>query len=78
MDFCRQIHFLLPVCCCGQWFLEKIGLNGLNYLLYAYEDKSAYAQCIFAFTEGPEHEPRVFIGRLTGRIVPARGPLNFG
>eukprot|EP00396_MALV-II-16_sp_LP-1_P000229 gene229-8_t len=33
-----------------KWFLEKLGHEGLNNLLHAYEDKSAYAQTIFACT----------------------------
>ena len=32
-----------------KWFLEKTGHTGLNNLLAAYEDKSAYAQCIFSY-----------------------------
>ncbi|CAM9361796.1 unnamed protein product, partial [Chrysoparadoxa australica] len=39
-----------------KWFLEKTGHAGLNNMLAAYEDKSAYAQCIFAFTAGPGQE----------------------
>ena len=27
---------------------------------------------------GPDDEPHVFVGRTEGRIVPARGPPNFG
>lgn len=61
-----------------KWFLEKIGLDGLNNLLAAYEDKSAYAQCVFAFAAGPGAEPVVFDGRTAGRIVPARGDTAFG
>lgn len=61
-----------------KWFLEKLGHEGLNDLLAAYEDKSAYAQCIFAFSAGPGHEPTAFVGRTHGRIVPARGPTDFG
>lgn len=61
-----------------KWFLEKTGHEGLNNLLAAYEDKSAYAQCVFAFTPGPGHEPMVFVGRTDGYIVPARGPTDFG
>jgi inosine triphosphate pyrophosphatase len=61
-----------------KWFLEKCGHEGLNNLLAAYEDKSAYAQCIFAYSSGPDVEPLVFVGRTPGRIVPARGPLEFG
>ena len=36
-----------------KWFLEKTGHEGLNNLLAAYDDKSAYAQTIFSFTAGP-------------------------
>ena len=62
-----------------KWFLEKTGHEGLNNMLAAYEDKSAYAQCVFAYAEGPEdEEPRVFVGRTHGKIVPARGPTDFG
>lgn len=61
-----------------KWFLEKLGHSGLNNLLAAYEDKSGYAQCVFAFTTGPDAEPVVFDGRTPGRIVPARGPTDFG
>ena len=61
-----------------KWFLEKTGHVGLNNLLAAYEDKSAYAQCIFAFSLGPGQKPMVFDGRTPGKIVPARGPTDFG
>jgi len=61
-----------------KWFLEKLGHDGLNRLLAGYEDKTAYAQCIFAFCAGPNSEPIVFDGRCPGRIVPARGPTTFG
>jgi len=61
-----------------KWFLEGIGHEGLNNLLMAYEDKSAYAQCIFSYSKGPGEEPIVFVGRTEGKIVPARGPLDFG
>lgn len=43
-----------------------------------FEDKSAYAQCIFAYTPAPDVEPITFIGQTAGRIVPARGPTDFG
>jgi len=61
-----------------KWFLEALGHTGLNNLLMAYEDKSAQAVCTFAYSEGPGHEPCLFQGRTTGKIVPARGPTNFG
>jgi len=61
-----------------KWFLEKTGHEGLNNLLASYEDKSAYAQCIFAFSAGPGCSPVTFDGRTPGIIVPARGPHDFG
>lgn len=35
-----------------KWFLQKLGHEGLNAMLAGFEDKSAYAQCIFAYTPG--------------------------
>lgn len=61
-----------------KWFLQKVGHEGLNKMLVGFEDKSAYAQCTFAYTPGPEYDPLVFIGRTDGTIVPARGPSEFG
>merc|ERR1719444_382491 len=61
-----------------KWFLEKLGHDGLNNLLAGYEDKSAYAQCIFALSAGPGCKVHVFDGRTEGKIVPARGPTDFG
>eukprot|EP00123_Amoebidium_parasiticum_P013578 comp22039_c0_seq1/m.32005 comp22039_c0_seq1/g.32005 ORF comp22039_c0_seq1/g.32005 comp22039_c0_seq1/m.32005 type:complete len:193 (-) comp22039_c0_seq1:470-1048(-) len=61
-----------------KWFLDKLGHEGLNNLLAAYPDKSAYALCTFAYCEGPGHEPIVFAGKTHGKIVPARGPPDFG
>lgn len=61
-----------------KWFLEKTGHAGLNNLLAAYEDKTAYAQTIFAFCAGPGAEVLTFDGRVPGKIIPARGPTNFG
>ncbi|KAL2219738.1 inosine triphosphate pyrophosphatase [Thermoascus aurantiacus ATCC 26904] len=61
-----------------KWFLEALGHEGLNKMLDPYEDKSAEAVCTFAFSSGPGAEPVLFQGRTKGRIVPARGPNNFG
>ena len=61
-----------------QWFLDKTGLEGLNNLLAAYPDKSAYAQCVFSLCLSPTEAPIVFVGRTGGTIVPARGSLDFG
>merc|ERR1719210_2052669 len=49
-----------------KWFLEKTGHEGLNNIIKAYDDKSAYAQCIFAFCQGVGHEPVLFDGRCPG------------
>lgn len=36
---------------------------GLNNLLKAYEDKSAFAMCIFSLALGPGEEPITFVGK---------------
>ncbi|RKP23734.1 inosine triphosphate pyrophosphatase [Syncephalis pseudoplumigaleata] len=61
-----------------KWFLKKLGHDGLNRMLAGFEDKSAYALCTFAYCRGPNEQPILFEGRCPGRIVPARGPPNFG
>lgn len=52
----------------SKWFLEKLGHDGLNNLLAAYEDKSAYALCVFSYSSGPDAEPVVFEGRTLVRL----------
>ena len=42
------------------------------------QDKTAYAQCVFSFCAGPGCEIYTFTGRTHGKIVTARGPLDFG
>ena len=61
-----------------KWFQDKIGLEGLNNLLMAYEDKSAVAKCIFAYKNGKEDPIRLITGTINGTIVPAKGSNNFG
>jgi len=61
-----------------KWFLDKLGHDGLNKMLHGFEDKSAYAQCIFAYCTGPGTQVEVFIGQTHGKIVPARGENKFG
>eukprot|EP00286_Rhodomonas_abbreviata_P013434 CAMPEP_0181321958 /NCGR_PEP_ID=MMETSP1101-20121128/18973_1 /TAXON_ID=46948 /ORGANISM="Rhodomonas abbreviata, Strain Caron Lab Isolate" /LENGTH=190 /DNA_ID=CAMNT_0023429841 /DNA_START=61 /DNA_END=633 /DNA_ORIENTATION=- len=61
-----------------KWFLNGLGLDGLNKMLYAYDDKTAYAQCIFAFCKGKGEDPVLFVGKCPGKIVPSRGPTDFG
>jgi inosine triphosphate pyrophosphatase len=61
-----------------KWFLESCGHVGLNKMLDGFDDRTAYAQCIFAFTTSPDVEPIIFEGRTHGSVVTARagtGPL---
>ena len=53
-------------------FLDKLGHAGLNSLLAGHADKSAYAQCTFAYVHKLGDEPVLFDGRCPGRIVEAR------
>ncbi|KAI9591972.1 inosine triphosphate pyrophosphatase [Syncephalis fuscata] len=57
-----------------KWFMDKIGHDGLNRMLTGFEDKTAYALCTIAYCTGPNEEPV----SSRGRVVPARGPANFG
>ena len=61
-----------------KWFLDKCGHDGLNNMIGAYDDKSGYAQTVVAFCPGPDKEVVVFDGRTMGKIVSARGKLDFG
>eukprot|EP00347_Sterkiella_histriomuscorum_P006600 403352150 len=59
-------------------FLDKIGRQGLVDMLKGFDDKTGYAQCIYAYCESPETEPVVFIGKCDGQIVSPRGENMFG
>ncbi|CAL1544335.1 unnamed protein product [Lymnaea stagnalis] len=62
-----------------KWFLMKIGPAGLYKMLESYEDKTAYAQCIFAYCSGEKGaKVHIFDGRCNGTIVSPRGPTDFG
>ncbi|KAG7885511.1 hypothetical protein KL938_000543 [Ogataea parapolymorpha] len=61
-----------------KWFHQKLGLDGLNKLLYGFEDKSANAITTFGYCEGPDADVKLFQGVTTGEIVPSRGPQDFG
>jgi inosine triphosphate pyrophosphatase len=50
-------------CFKSKWFLESLGLDGLNKMLDPYEDRSAEAVCTFAFSYGPGEQPILFQGR---------------
>jgi len=40
-----------------------MGHDGLNNMLAAYEDKSAYAMCIFSYMSEDLKEPKLFVGK---------------
>ncbi|KAI9661654.1 MAG: nucleoside triphosphate pyrophosphohydrolase ham1 [Bathelium mastoideum] len=61
-----------------KWFLKALGPHDLHKLLAGFEDKSAQAVCTFAYSKGPDHEPIIFQGRTQGKLVPSRGPTDFG
>ena len=61
-----------------KWFQDKIGLDGLNNLLMAYEDKSVIAKCIFAYKNCKGEPIHLFTGNVYGSIVEPRGELKFG
>jgi len=68
-----------------KWFLQKLGLEGLNKMLDGFSDRSAVALCTFAYSPGPDPndpnaESKIVLseGRTKGSIVPARGPSQFG
>jgi inosine triphosphate pyrophosphatase len=61
-----------------KWFLEKCGHDGLNRMLDGFDDRSAYAQTVMAFTTGPGKPIELFDGRTDGCIVRPRGSLDFG
>jgi len=47
-------------------------------MLDGFPTRAAWALCTFAYSAGPSTEPILFEGRTDGKIVPARGPPNFG
>jgi inosine triphosphate pyrophosphatase len=59
-------------------FMRELGHEGLNRMLDGFPTRAAWALCTFAYSAGPGTEPILFEGRTDGKIVPARGPPNFG
>jgi inosine triphosphate pyrophosphatase len=57
---------------------SRFSYTGLNNMLAGFPSKRATAICTFAYSAGPGTEPIIFEGRTEGKIVPARGPSNFG
>lgn len=61
-----------------KWFYDKIGNDGLVKMLHAYDDKSAFASCIFTYCDGAGSSVHSFDGRCHGKIVDPRGASGFG
>ncbi|XP_074592973.1 inosine triphosphate pyrophosphatase isoform X2 [Brevipalpus obovatus] len=61
-----------------KYFLDNLGPQGLYRMLKDWNDKSAIASCRIAFCPALDSEPSVFIGEISGHIVPARGDSGFG
>ena len=58
--------------------MGKCGREGLWKMVESFEDRSGYAQCIYAMCEGPGKEPKLFVGKCDGEIVAPRGENMFG
>jgi len=62
-----------------KWFLHAVRPDGLYRMLSGFEDKTGYAQCIFAYFDGESMDkPELFDGRCNGTIVPPSGDNHFG
>ena len=63
-----------------KWFLKAVKPEGLHKMLHGFEDKTGYAQCIFAYKDESmsEDEVKLFRGTCDGNIVFPRGATNFG
>lgn len=61
-----------------KWFLDSCKHSGLNRMLDGFDDRTAYAQTVVAYCEGPGKEVVTFDGRTMGKIVSPRGKLDFG
>ncbi|GME77276.1 unnamed protein product [Ambrosiozyma monospora] len=63
-----------------KWFVDKVGLEGLNKMLVGFDDKSAKAITTFGYCESADEDAEVllFQGITEGKIVKSRGPTDFG
>ncbi|KAI9714766.1 MAG: nucleoside triphosphate pyrophosphohydrolase ham1 [Bogoriella megaspora] len=73
-----MIKSTVPTNCISKWFVQAMGPHDLHKLLAGFDDKSAQAICTFVYSEGPGAEPIIFQGRTKGKLVPSRGPTDFG
>jgi len=61
-----------------KWFLKNLKPEGLHKMACAFDDQTAYAQCIFSYMESADKPPIQFVGRCHGSIVYPRGINQFG
>jgi XTP/dITP diphosphohydrolase len=61
-----------------KWFMPGGDLTMFSKMLEGFDDKTAYAQCIFALKTDEKSLPQLFLGRVDGQIVKPRGDNNFG
>ena len=54
-----------------KWFLKALGHEGLPRMLAGFDDKSAYAQCIFAYSPGEPHSQCSFDTRCQTLALPS-------
>ena len=52
-----------------KYFLDSLGLEGLNKMLDGFEDRTAEAVCTFAFCRGPGAKPILFQGKTKVKIT---------
>lgn len=62
----------------SKWFVTQLGPDNLYKMLTGFSDHTATSVCTFGYTAGPGQDVLIFQGRTSGRIVPARGPRDFG
>ena len=74
----QQFLFIMLLRPNSKWFLESVGLEGLNKMLAGFSDKGAAAFCNIAYATGPDDEPILFEGRVevTYHVSP-RSILNW-
>lgn len=61
-----------------KWFLKNLGTAGLVKMVDPFEDKTASAICILAYMSAELDTPKLFVGKVEGRIVSPRGSDEFG
>ena len=60
-------------------FVEKLGRQGLCNILNGFEDRSAYAMCIYVYCHSSTSKPQLFKGICHGQILKSpRGESKFG